>query len=122
MLFSEPERSTGFQPVKRKGRAMEVSREEREATGKMPVPQAITLDRVHMAMLLQAGGQATALRASKVAAAEGPPILIAGGFHMSAGLRPQQEPQTQPAGLRQPVCLDASSPCPACSARLIHLR
>jgi adenine-specific DNA methylase len=31
--------------------------------GKMPALQATTLDRVHMAMLLQAGGQATALRA-----------------------------------------------------------
>jgi hypothetical protein len=29
----------------------------------MPALQATTLDRVHMAMLLQAGGQATALRA-----------------------------------------------------------
>ena len=34
-----------------------------EATGKMPVPQATTLDRVHAAMLLQSGGQANALRA-----------------------------------------------------------
>ncbi len=35
-----------------------------EETGKMPVPhQATTLDRVHAAMLLQAGGRANALRA-----------------------------------------------------------
>ncbi|MGH9352163.1 MAG: DUF1156 domain-containing protein [Terriglobia bacterium] len=49
---------TGFQPVKSgKGK-------QKAATGKMPVPhQATTLDRIHAAMLLQAGGQATALRA-----------------------------------------------------------
>jgi adenine-specific DNA methylase/REP element-mobilizing transposase RayT len=62
-LFPEPERSTGFrgtgfQPVKGKGKG-----DRSQATGKMPVPQVTTLDRVHMAMLLQAGGQATALRA-----------------------------------------------------------
>ena len=31
--------------------------------GHVPLPERTTLDRVHMAMLLQAGGQATALRA-----------------------------------------------------------
>ena len=34
-----------------------------ETTGKMPVPQATTLDRVHAAMLLQAAGRTNALRA-----------------------------------------------------------
>jgi putative DNA methylase len=73
-LFPEPERSTGFQPVKRKGK--EVSRKEPGATGRMPVPQATTLDRVHMAMLLQAGGQATALRAMLEAEIERSPDFL----------------------------------------------
>ncbi len=59
-LFPDPERGTGFQPVKRKDKARESSKRD---TAKMAVPQATTLDRVHAAILLQAGGQATALRA-----------------------------------------------------------
>jgi putative DNA methylase len=63
-LFPEPEGSTGFQPVKGKRRAP-TAREKRDAgaTAGTAVLQATTLDRVHRAMLLQAGGQATALRA-----------------------------------------------------------
>jgi len=73
-LFPEPERSTGFQPVKRKGK--EISRKEPGATGRVPVPQATTLDRVHMAILLQAGGQATALRAMLEAEIERSPDFL----------------------------------------------
>jgi putative DNA methylase len=63
-LFPEPEGSTGFQPVKGKRRAP-TAREKRDAgaTAGTAVLQATTLDRVHRAMLLQAGGQAAALRA-----------------------------------------------------------
>ncbi len=58
----------GFQPVREKKKA---------PTGKMPVPQkATTLDRVHAAMLLQAGGQATALRAMLEAETERSPDFL----------------------------------------------
>lgn len=67
MLFPGGESGTGFQPVKGKGRASRTAEAgtlgASQSTARMAVPQATTLDRVHAAMLLQAGGQATALRA-----------------------------------------------------------
>jgi len=59
MLFPEGERGTGFQPVTGKRRAARA----REAGRGGKVSPDTTLDRVHAAMLLQAGGQAAALRA-----------------------------------------------------------
>ena len=66
-----PRTETESQPVRVRGRARkekvaQASSLLGESTGKMPVPhvshQATTLDRVHAAMLLQAGGRTNALR------------------------------------------------------------
>jgi len=46
-----------------KGRKQKVGQASSLSTARMAVPQATTLDRVHAAMLLQAGGRANALRA-----------------------------------------------------------
>ncbi len=63
-LFPDVERGTGFQPVKgRRGAMPPRPKNDTSTTARMAVSQATTLDRVHAAMLLQASGQATALRA-----------------------------------------------------------